>query len=204
MGKSERSNGTNSTTHGIPQSTQTHTTKYQNDDQKPSKKVFCIKSLLNLLIYVICILSLSISLYLSYRHHELEINVKSLMYLDHKVMRLESDLDELIQKTNRLVINQNRDSIIGVDDDAASSSFSSVNDDDSSYASKLPPHVFGEITRLKRDVSNLKMSRQRQQRQTPHSQSSPNENCLCPPGESLYFVCKGDILPCKLFWFYLM
>lgn len=183
MGKNERNNGingtgNNNTTHGIPQSTQTHTTKYQNDDQKPSKKIFCIKSLINLLIYTTCILSLSISLYLSYRHHELEINVKSLMYLEHKVMRLESDLDELRQKTNRVVINQNRDSIIGVYDDAASSS-----DDDSSYANKLPPHVFGEITRLKRDVSNLKMARQRQQRQS--GAQSPNENCLCPAGESL-------------------
>jgi hypothetical protein len=185
MGKNERNNGTNSTGNnsGIPQSTQTHTSKYQNDDQKPSKKVFCIKSLINLLIYTTCILSLSISLYLSYRHHELEINVKSLMYLEHKVMRLESDLDELRQKTNRMVINPNRDSIIGVDDDAASSS---SNDDDSSYANKLPPHVFGEITRLKRDVSNLKMARQRQQRQT--GAQSPNENCLCPPGESLKIV----------------
>lgn len=186
MGKNERNNGTsstgNSTANGIPQSTQTHTTKYQNDE-KPSKKIFCIKSLINLLIYAICILSLSISLYLSYRHHELEINVKSLMYLENKVMRLESDLDELRQKTNRVVINQNRDSIIGVDDDAASSS---SNDDDLSYATKLPPHVFGEITRLKRDVSNLKMARQRQQRQS--GAQSPNENCMCPPGESLYCI----------------
>lgn len=177
MGKNERNNGIDSSTHGIPQSTQTHTTKYQNDDRKPSKTVFCIKSFINLLIYAVCILSLSISLYLSYRHHELEINVKSLMYLDHKVMRIENDLDELIQKTNRFVINQNRDSIIGVDDDIASST---SNDDDSNYDNKMPPHVFGEITRLKRDVSNLKMTR-RQQRQS--GAQSPNE-CMCPPGES--------------------
>lgn len=180
MGKNEKNYSTsNDSTNGIPQSTETHTTKYQNEDQKPSNKVFCIKSFINLLIYAICILSLSISLFLSYRHHELELNVKSLMYLEHKVMRIESDLDDLIHKTNRIVINQNRDSIIGVDDDLASSS----NDDDSNYTNKLHPHVFGEITRLKRDVSNLKMVRQRQQRQT--GAQSPNESCLCPPGKSL-------------------
>ncbi|KAG5672951.1 hypothetical protein PVAND_003038 [Polypedilum vanderplanki] len=200
---------------GIPQSVDTPTqtysmsstemtaTKYQNDDQKkPSTSKFCIKFLINLLIYVICILSLSISLYLSYRHQQLEFSVKNLMYLDQRVLRVESDLDALIQKTNRLysssslsTINQNseddddddgdedddestllrRDSIIvgsNVGLDASSSN------DNSITVNKLPVHVFSEITRLKRDVSNLKMAR----RQRQSGAQSPNENCLCPPG----------------------
>jgi hypothetical protein len=188
---------TGQNTNGIPQSVDTPTQtsmptiKYQNDDQKPSNS--CIKFLISLLIYVICILSLSISLYLSYRHQQLEYNVKSLMYLDNKVMRIESDLNDLIQKTNRLytassttttTINQNvdemvrRDSIIGdnVELDATSN-----NNDDSIAVNKLPVHVYSDITRLKRDISNLKMARR--QRQTAAHQS-PNENCLCPPGES--------------------
>lgn len=202
---SQQASSNNDKSKGLPQSidqptqtymsTTTTTTKYQNDDQKmPSANKMCIKFLINLLIYVICILSLSISLYLSYRHQELEHNVKNLIYLENKVMRIESDLDELIQKTNRLysttsssTINQNivdddestmrRDSIIigdNVELDASSN-------EDSIIVNKLPVHVFSEITRLKRDVSNLKMARR--QRQTA-VQQSPNENCLCPPGES--------------------
>lgn len=175
---------------GVPQSAESPTmahkspTKYQNDDQKPSN--YCIKFLINLLIYVICILSLSISLYLSYRHQQLEINVKSLMYLDNRVLRIENDLDDLIRKTNRLyppTINQNqdetviRDSIIGNIDELPAS----VTNDDDTNVSQLPVQVYSEITRLKRDVSNLKIARR--QRQTA-IQQSPNENCLCPPGES--------------------
>lgn len=233
MGKlsQQASNCNNDKSKGIPQSvdtpTQTYTmspttTRYQNDDQmKPSANKFCIKFLLSLLIYVICILSLSISLYLSYRHQQLEYNVKSLMYLDNKVMRIERDLDELIHKTNRLysttstsTINQNlvddndgddgddddddgdddemaflrRDSIIIANDinnnnhnnNRVGLEASSSNDD-SIIVNKLPAHVFSEITRLKRDVSNLKMARR--QRQAAGIQQSPNENCLCPPGE---------------------
>lgn len=163
---------------GIPQSpstpAQSHkatsTKKCQNDDQKPSK---CIKFLVNLLIYATCILSLSISVYLSYRHQQLESNVKSLMYLDKRVMRIEYDLDELIRTTQTTInANDKRDS----KDDSDSVNF------DDSMVQKLPVHVFSEITRLKRDVSNLKTARR--QRQTAGLQS-PNENCMCPAGESL-------------------
>jgi hypothetical protein len=186
----------NGGTNGIPQ--QLH--KCQNDDQKPSTKSFCIKSLVNLLIYVICILSLSISLYLSHRQHELESNVKSLMYLDNKVARIESDLNELILKTNRLAtINQSgelqrRDSInADEDNDDGDASSDDLDDDGRNYVNKLPvQHVFGEITRLKRDVSNLKMARR--QRQT--GAQSPND-CLCPAGESLSLPCKWGIFMCS-------
>lgn len=130
----------------------------QNDDQTPSK---CIKFLINLLIYAICILSLSISVYLSYRHQQLESNVKSLLYLDKRVLRIENDLDELIRST----INERRDGDEVVDD---------------SMVKTLPVHVYSELTRLKRDVSNLKTARR--QRQTA-IQQSPNENCMCPAGE---------------------
>jgi hypothetical protein len=155
---------------GIPQSSSTpaqshkatSTKKCQNDDQKPSK---CIKFLVNLLIYATCILSLSISVYLSYRHQQLESNVKSLMYLDKRVMRIEYDLDELIRTTQATInLNDRRDS-----------------QDDSVNVDRMPVHVFSEITRLKRDVSNLKTARR--QRQTA-GQQSPNENCMCPAGES--------------------
>lgn len=154
---------------GIPQSSNhkaTSTKKCQNDDQTPSK---CIKFLVNLLIYATCILSLSISVYLSYRHQQLESNVKSLMYLDKRVMRIEYDLEELM-RTTRATINADEQR-----DD---------NDDitvDESIVKKLPVHVYSEITRLKRDVSNLKTARR--QRQTA-IQQSPNENCMCPAGES--------------------
>lgn len=160
---------------GIPQSpstpAQSHkatsTKKCQNDDQTPSK---CIKFLINLLIYATCILSLSISVYLSYRHQQLESNVKSLMYLDKRVMRIEYDLDELIRTTQSTInANERRDS----KDDSF--------DIDDSMVQKLPVHVYSEITRLKRDVSNLKTARR--QRQTA-IQQSPNENCMCPAGES--------------------
>lgn len=176
MGKSEKSNDTST---GIPQSHNNKTNICQKDDQKPSKKIFCIKSLVNLLIYVICILSLSISLYLSYRHHELASNVKSLMYLDNKVARIEIDLNDLIQKTNRL--QARRDSIITDTDDDDDDN----DEDGEDFVNTNMPvhHVFGELSRLKRDVSNLKIARR--QRQT--GAQSPNENCLCPPGESLDF-----------------
>jgi flagellar motor switch/type III secretory pathway protein FliN len=156
---------------GIPQSApaQSHkatsTKKCQNDDQTPSK---CIKFLVNLLIYATCILSLSISVYLSYRHQQLESNVKSLMYLDKRVMRIEYDLDELI-RTTQTTINANDRS-------------DTKDESDESTVSKLPVQVYSEITRLKRDVSNLKTARR--QRQTA-IQQSPNENCMCPAGESL-------------------
>jgi hypothetical protein len=198
--------------HSVDAPTQTYSmsaaaTRYQNDDQKkPSTSRFCIKFLINLLIYAICILSLSISLYLSYRHQQLEVSVKNLLYLDERVLRVESDLDALILKTNRLhsttsssAINQNsdddgddddedddestllrRDSIIGLGSAAGLDGASSANDN-SITVNKLPAHVFSEITRLKRDVSNLKMARRQRQ---SGAQQSPNENCLCPPGES--------------------
>lgn len=203
MGKmSQHGSDSNDKSKEIPQPTQTYMSpmtssiKYQNNgDQKmPSANKFCIKFLINLLIYVICILSLSISLYLSYRHQQLEYSVKNLIYLESKVMRIDNDLDELIQKTNRLypttaaaTINQNlvdddesmvrRDSIINGDNAESDAS----SNDDSIIVDRLPVHVFSEITRLKRDVSTLKMARR--QRQTG-GQQSPNENCLCPPGES--------------------
>lgn len=217
MGKLSQQQGSsdNDNNTGIPHQTQTFSTsstiKYQNNDdlQKPSANKFCIKFLINLLIYVICILSLSISLYLSYRHLQLESNVKSLSYLESRVLRIENDLDELIQKTNRqyltTAINQNivdddestvrRDSI-NIGDDNVELDASSSNDD-SVFKNKLPVHVFSEITRLKRDVSNLKMARR--QRQT--IQQSPNENCLCPPGESYssyLFQVKCNFPFCRL------
>lgn len=189
MGKSSSNNDS---TRIIPQS-HNNTNPCQNDDQKPSSKVLCIKSLVNLLLYVICILSLSISLYLSYRHHELASNVKSLMYLDNKVARIEIDLDDLIRKTNNRLATVNegakRDSIFSDDDDANDNDEDDEDDTSSDdFVSKIPVHVFGELSRLKRDVSNLKMARR--QRQTGGAQS-PNENCLCPPGEALYILlCK--------------
>lgn len=157
---------------GLPQSSPTptqsnkatSTKKCRNGDQTPSS---CIKFLINLLIYATCILSLSISVYLSYRHQQLENNVKSLMYLDKRVMRIEYDLDELMRST-QATINSERDS----NDDSANV--------DDPIVKKLPVHVFSEITRLKRDVSDLKSARR--QRQT--AQQSPNENCMCPAGES--------------------
>lgn len=208
MGKISQQANNNDKHKGIPQQTYSTTPqKYQNDDQMmpsttsttKSNKI-CIKFLINLLIYVICILSLSISLYLSYRHQQLENNVKNLIYLEHKVMRIENDLDELIHKTNRLyssttsTINQQQNT--AVDDDEPTMRRDSIiigdnveldasRNDDSIIVNKLPVHVFSEITRLKRDVSNLKMARR--QRQTA-VQQSPNENCLCPPGES-FFPC---------------
>lgn len=171
MGQRQKPSDTN----GLPQSlstpTQSHkgtsTKKCQNDDQTPSN---CIKFLINLLIYATCILSLSISVYLSYRHQQLESNVKSLMYLDKRVMRIEYDLDELVRTTQTTInANDRRDS----NDDSVD-----VND---SIVKKLPVHVYSEITRLKRDISNLKTARR--QRQTA-IQQSPNENCMCPAGES--------------------
>lgn len=159
-----------SDTNGLPQSTSTptqshkatSTKKCQNGDQTPSS---CIKFLINLLIYATCILSLSISMYLSYRHQQLESNVKSLMYLDKRVMRIEYDLDELIRTTQASMnVNDRRDG---------------MNEDDS-IVKKLPVHVYSEITRLKRDVSNLKTGRRQRQTAIQHS---PNENCMCPAGE---------------------
>ena len=108
-------------------------------------------------------------MYLSYRHQQLESNVKSLMYLDKRVMRIENDLEELI-RTTQTSMNAN---------DRRESNDDSVDVDDS-IVKKLPVHVYSEITRLKRDVSNLKTARR--QRQTA-IQQSPNENCMCPAGE---------------------
>lgn len=170
MGERQKSANTN----GLPQSTstpaQSHRAtspkKCQNDDQTPSS---CIKFLINLLIYATCILSLSISVYLSYRHQQLESNVKSLLYLDKRVLRIENDLDELIRITQTSMnANDRRES----NDDSV--------DVEASIVKKLPVHVYSEITRLKRDVSNLKTARR--QRQTA-IQQSPNENCMCPAGE---------------------
>lgn len=156
---------------GIPQSSNhkaTSTKKCQNDDgQTPSK---CIKFLVNLLIYATCILSLSISVYLSYRHQQLESNVKSLMYLDKRVLRIEYDLEQLMRATQTTI---NADERQDTSDDGG------VIDD--SVVRKLPIHVYSEITRLKRDITNLKTARR--QRQTA-IQQSPNENCMCPAGES--------------------
>lgn len=174
MGQQQKPSDSN----GIPQSRSTpaqsnkatSTKKCQNGDQTPSS---CIKFLINLLIYATCILSLSISVYLSYRHQQLESNVKSLMYLDKRVMRIEYDLDELIRSTQS-AINEN---------DRRDSNADSVDIDDT-IVQKLPVHVYSEITRLKRDVSNLKTARR--QRQTA-IQQSPNENCMCPAGESLNY-----------------
>lgn len=177
MGQQQKPSDTN----GLPQSPPsapskfhkaTSTKKCQNDDQKPSN---CIKLFINVLIYATCILSLSISVYLSYRHQQLESNVKSLLYLDKRVMRLEYDLEELI-RTTQSTINERRDPN------------DSVDDVDDSIVKKLPVHVYSEITRLKRDVSNLKTGRR--QRQTA-IQQSPNENCMCPAGESLRTLLKG-------------
>lgn len=158
---------------GLPQSSPTpaqsnkatSTKKCRSGDQTPSS---CIKFLINLLIYATCILSLSISVYLSYRHQQLESNVQSLMYLDKRVMRIENDLDELM-RTTQATINSERDS----NDDSANV--------DDPIVKKLPVHVFSEITRLKRDVSDLKSARRQRQAAV---QQSPNENCMCPAGES--------------------
>lgn len=144
----------------------TSTKKCQNGDPKPPS---CIKFFINLIIYAACILSLSISVYLNYRHQQLESDVKSLLLLDKRMLQIEYDLDKLIRTTQT----------------SPSANDQRVWDDDSgnvedSIVRKLPVHVYSEITRLKRDVSNLKTARR--QRQTA-IQQSPNENCMCPAGE---------------------
>ena len=177
---------------GIPQSMDTliQTQKSQSNykqDQKPS--IYCIKSFINICIYTICILSLSISLYLNYRHNQLEISVKSLLFLDNKVIKIEHDLDELIRKTNSLYLpkNHNIDELMKRDLNLVKKAdgllqldetISSINDNDV-IEKKLPFNVFTDLHRLKRDVSNLKMARR--QRQTAIQQQSPNE-CLCTTG----------------------
>lgn len=83
-------------------------------------------------------------------------------------MRIEYDLDELMRNT-QTTINEQRES----DGDSV--------DFDDTIVKKLPVHVYSEITRLKRDISNLKATRR--QRQTA-IQQSPNENCMCSAGES--------------------
>jgi hypothetical protein len=156
---------------GLPQSEsaqhKTMRVKQQNDnDTMPSSSSSsCIKFLINLLIYAICILSLSISVYLSYRHQQLENNVKSLMYLDNRVVRLEFELNELIRSQQQRRDTSQDDGVI----------ISTVDDGKGAMVQRY----YSEITRLKRDVSTLRETTKRQQRQT-----SPNENCMCPPGES--------------------
>jgi hypothetical protein len=170
MGQHQKSPDSN----GLPQSSSppahshkaTSTKKCQNDDQTPSQ---CIKFLINLLIYATCILSLSISVYLSYRHQQLESNVTNLMYLDKRVMRIEYDLDELMRSAQ-----------------AQSTDIDSPDEDESSLR-KVPVHFFSEISRLKRDVTSLKTARRQRQ---AGGQQSPNENCMCPPGESDFFRCR--------------
>lgn len=120
----------------------------------------CIKFLINLLIYAICILSLSISVYLSYQHQKLENNVKSLMYLDNRVARLEFEFEEIIRSQQR---DNSEDGRVTVDDGKGA----------------MVTRYYSEITRLKRDVTTLKESSRRHLRQAG---SSPNE-CMCPPGE---------------------
>lgn len=155
---------------GLPQSeaAQQHKTmrvKQQNDnDTSPSSSSSCIKFLINLLIYAICILSLSISVYLSYRQTQLEYNVKNLMYLDDRVMNLEVKMVELMQSQRR----QDDGVIVGTVDDGKGA---------------MVQRYYSEITRLKRDVSTLRETSKRQLRQT-----SPNENCMCPPGESYNII----------------
>jgi hypothetical protein len=164
MGQHQKSLDAN----GLPQSSPppalshkaTSTKKCQNDDQTPSK---CIKFLINLLIYATCILSLSISVYLSYRHQQLESNVTNLMYLDKRVMRIEYDLDELMRSAQATMTTDNGSPEV-----------------DESVIRKVPVHVYSEITRLKRDVTSLKTARRQRQ---AGGQQSPNENCMCPAGE---------------------
>jgi hypothetical protein len=169
MGQHQKSPDAN----GLPQSSAppahshkaTSTKKCQNDDQTPSK---CIKFLINLLIYATCILSLSISVYLSYRQQQLESNVTNLMYLDKRVMRIEYDLDELMRSAQAQAPS--------TDDDTP--------DEVDLSLSKVPVRFFSEISRLKRDVTSLKTARRQRQ---AGGQQSPNENCMCPPGESDFF-----------------
>lgn len=176
---------------GIPQSVDTpiqtqKSSNYKQDPQKPS--IYCIKSLINICIYTICILSLSISLYLNYRHNQLESSVKSLMFLDNKVFRIEHDLNELIRKTNSFYpsTNHNIDELVKRDlyierGDGLPKldKTTPTNNDNDVIEKKLSLHVFTDLHRLKRDVSNLKMARR--QRQTSIQQQSPNE-CLCTTG----------------------
>lgn len=182
---------------GIPQSVDTliqtqKSSNYKQDLQKPS--IYCIKSLINICIYTICILSLSLSLYLNYRHNQLESSVKSLLFLDNKVFKIEHDLDELIRKTNSLYpisINHNIDELVKRDLtiekdadglpklDETTPTSTSINDNDV-IEKKLSLHVFTDLHRLKRDVSNLKMAR-RQRQTVTQQQQSPNE-CPCTTG----------------------
>lgn len=166
------------TSHGLPQTESASqksiraTKNNQNDNGdenlKPSTRTSsCIKFLINLLIYAICILSLSISVYLSYQHQKLENNVKSLMYLDNRVARLEFEFEEIIRSQQRDNAEDGRVVLDSIDDDGKGS---------------MVKRYYSEITRLKRDVSTLKDSSRRHLRQ---SGLSPSENCMCPPGESL-------------------
>ncbi|CAO1426265.1 unnamed protein product [Diamesa hyperborea] len=175
---------------GIPQSVDTliqtqKSSNFKQDVQKPS--IYCIKSLINICIYTTCILSLSISLYLNYRHNQLESSVKNLLFLDNKVFKIEHDLDELIRKTNSLypTINNNIDELVKRDLSIERGELPKLdettptNNDNDVIEKKLSLHVFTDLHRLKRDVSNLKMARR--QRQTAIQQQSPNE-CLCTTG----------------------
>lgn len=160
-------------TNGLPQNTQNMDTSNHSDEPKAAK--YCLKSLINAVIYAICIISLGLSLYLNYRQSLIEDNIKNLLYLDNKVIRIETDLDDLIRKSNIFYtqINQNRSKQTAVEEDAEGLPPVDV-------VGKLSLNVFSDLHRLKRDVSTLKMARK--QRQTAIQQSSPNE-CACPAGK---------------------
>lgn len=158
---------------GLPQNTQNMDTSNHIDEPKAAK--YCLKSLINAVIYAICIISLGLSLYLNYRQSLIEDNIKNLLYLDNKVIRIETDLDDLIRKSNIFytLINQNRSKQTAVEEDIEGLPPVEM-------VGKLSLNVFSDLHRLKRDVSTLKMARK--QRQTAIQQSSPNE-CACPAGK---------------------
>lgn len=126
------------------------------------------RSLVNFILYTLCVTSLGFSVYTSFRQSHLEDRVRHMRHLDDRITILEAKL---------------QNSQYSPPGAAASAEFTDVA---ANVMRKLSLQVAG-IQRLRRDVSHLQVARRERQASI---QQSPE--CVCPPGKQCvwhsYFI----------------
>lgn len=132
------------------------------------------RSLVNFILYTLCVTSLGFSVYTSFRQSHLEDRVRHMRHLDDRITILEAKIHHQQQQKQQLQqqqLQQQQQQTVSFSQ-PATAEFTDV----ANVMRKLSLQVAG-IQRLRRDVSHLQVARRERQASI---QQSPE--CVCPPG----------------------
>lgn len=158
---------------------------HNNNNSSKDRPRYAVKlmSLLHIASYVLCLCAFSFALYANVRQTRLEQRVQRLQQLDARIVELELRLEQ--------------QQLIHWPAEEAQLLASAGSKDNDSGAPHLALHVRRELHRLRRDVSQLQLTRRQQRRQAAEAAAAAaavggvsgsgvgaNGECQCQTGES--------------------